>query len=109
MGDVVASHAGAENHPGWLKVFIQLMKLRVIVLLQITAVCAILVHDLLSRHELLQIERTLANSNVSLGLTIASALIPSLIQIPAFLLNTSSPMIKPFLPTIDSISWRIVI
>ena len=40
-------------HPGWPKVFIRLMKLRVIVLLQITAICAILVHDLLSRHGLI--------------------------------------------------------
>ena len=45
-------------HPGWIKVFIKLMKLRVIVLLQITAICAILVHDLLSRHELIDIDRS---------------------------------------------------
>ena len=70
MGDVVASQAGAENHPGWLKVFIQLMKLRVIVLLQITAVCAILVHDLLSRHELLQIERTWSDTFFTIIITI---------------------------------------
>ena len=36
-GDVVQ-----EPHPGWFSVFLQLMKLRVIVLLQVTAVCAIL-------------------------------------------------------------------
>ena len=36
-------------HPGWFTVFIQLMKLRVIVLLQITAICAILVHDMLQK------------------------------------------------------------
>ena len=45
-------------HPGWIKVFIKLMKLRVIVLLQITAICAILVHDLLSRHDLIDIDRS---------------------------------------------------
>ena len=45
-------------HPGWLSVFIKLMKLRVIILLQITAICAILVHDMLARHELIDIERT---------------------------------------------------
>jgi len=45
-------------HPGWIKVFIKLMKLRVIVLLQITAICAILVHDLLSRHYLIDIDRS---------------------------------------------------
>ena len=37
------------NKPSLLKICIQLMKLRVIVLLQITAICAILVHDLLAR------------------------------------------------------------
>ena len=45
-------------HPGWLSVFIKLMKLRVIILLQITAICAILVHDMLARHELIDIEIT---------------------------------------------------
>ena len=45
-------------HPGWPKVFIRLMKLRVIVLLQITAICAILVHDLLARHGLIDVTRT---------------------------------------------------
>ena len=45
-------------HPGMLNVFLQLMKLRVIVLLQVTAVCAILVHDLLARHDLINIDRT---------------------------------------------------
>lgn len=34
------------------------MKLRVIVLLQITAICAILVHDSLARYDLIDIERT---------------------------------------------------
>ncbi|MBT5254845.1 MAG: hypothetical protein HOL72_03685, partial [Euryarchaeota archaeon] len=46
------------SHPGMLSVFLQLMKLRVIVLLQITAVCSILVHDLLARHDLIAIDRT---------------------------------------------------
>jgi len=45
-------------HPGWFLVFIRLMKLRVIVLLQITAICSILVHDLLARHGLIDVERT---------------------------------------------------
>ena len=45
-------------HPGWFTVFIQLMKLRVIVLLQITAICAILVHDMLARHGLIDVDRT---------------------------------------------------
>ena len=48
----------AIPHPGWPKVFIKLMKLRVIVLLQITAICAILVHDMLSRHGLIDVDRS---------------------------------------------------
>ena len=45
-------------HPGWLSVFTQLMKLRVIILLQITAICAILVHDMLARNEMIDANRT---------------------------------------------------
>ena len=50
--------ADDHPHPGTVKVMMQLMKLRVIVLLQITALCAILVHDSLARHGLLDVERT---------------------------------------------------
>ena len=50
--------ASSVPHPGTLNVMMQLMKLRVIVLLQITALCAILVHDSLARHGLLDVERT---------------------------------------------------
>lgn len=52
--DVVHTHA----HPGTLKVMMQLMKLRVIVLLQITALCAILVHDTFARYGVMDIDRT---------------------------------------------------
>ena len=45
-------------HPGMLKVMMQLMKLRVIVLLQITALCAILVHDTLARYGVLDLQRS---------------------------------------------------
>ena len=45
-------------HPGTLKVMMQLMKLRVIVLLQITALCAILVHDTFARYGVMDIDRT---------------------------------------------------
>ena len=41
-----------------LKVMMQLMKLRVIVLLQITALCAILVHDTLARYGVLDLQRS---------------------------------------------------
>ena len=44
--------------PSLLKICMKLMKLRVIVLLQITAICAILVHDLLARHGLTDVDRT---------------------------------------------------
>ena len=47
-----------ENPPPMFSLFIKLMKLRVIVLLQITALCAILVHDSLARYDLIDIERT---------------------------------------------------
>ena len=70
MGAKTVSDSGPNNHPGWLSVFLQLMKLRVIVLLQITAVCAILVHDLLSRHGLLEIERTWAETGFTIIITI---------------------------------------
>jgi protoheme IX farnesyltransferase len=70
MDDTVALDAGVESHPGWMSVFIQLMKLRVIVLLQITAVCAILIHDLLSRHGLLDIERTWTDTCFTILITL---------------------------------------
>ena len=41
-----------------LSILIQLMKLRVIILLQITAICAILVHDLIARNGFIESERT---------------------------------------------------
>ena len=48
----------SEGQPSLVSLFIRLMKLRVIVLLQITAICAILVHDSLARYDLIEIERT---------------------------------------------------
>ena len=59
-------------HPGWLKVFMQLMKLRVIVLLQITAICAILVHDLLARHQLIDVDRTWTDTLITILLTVVA-------------------------------------
>jgi protoheme IX farnesyltransferase len=70
MDEGTASHTGVVNHPGWLSVFVQLMKLRVIVLLQITAICAILVHDLLSRHGLLELERTWSDTGITIIVTL---------------------------------------
>ena len=51
-------------------VLIKLMKLRVIILLQITAICAILVHDLISRHGLISIERTWTDTLFSIIITL---------------------------------------
>ena len=41
----------SEDHPGMTRVLLQLMKLRVVVLLQVTAFCAILAHDILVRYD----------------------------------------------------------
>ena len=59
-------------HPGMLNVFLQLMKLRVIVLLQVTAVCAILIHDLLARHDLLSIDRTWMDTLYTIVITVVA-------------------------------------
>jgi len=48
----------ANSQPSLFAVMMQLMKLRVIVLLQITALCAILVHDTLARYGTLDVTRT---------------------------------------------------
>ena len=47
-----------EDQPSFAILLVKLMKLRVIVLLQITAICAILVHDSLARYDLINIERS---------------------------------------------------
>ena len=54
-----------EPHPGWVSVFLKLMKLRVIILLQVTAVCAILVHDLV-----IEIDRTWMDTLLTVGITV---------------------------------------
>ena len=59
-GDVVQ-----EPHPGWVSVFLKLMKLRVIILLQVTAVCAILVHDLV-----IDLDRTWMDTLLTVGITV---------------------------------------
>ena len=64
------SSAGTVGHPGWFSVFVQLMKLRVIVLLQITAICAILVHDLLSRNDLIDVERSWGDTAYTIIITV---------------------------------------
>jgi protoheme IX farnesyltransferase len=51
-----ASHASSP--PSVFSVMLELMKLRVIVLLQITALCAILVHDTLARYGAIDVDRT---------------------------------------------------
>ena len=59
-----------DSKPNLFSILIKLMKLRVIVLLQITAICAILVHDLLSRHGLIEIERTWYDTFFTMLITI---------------------------------------
>ena len=48
----------SDSKPGLITIYLQLMKLRVVILLQITAICAILAHDLMVRSEALSGDRT---------------------------------------------------
>ena len=57
-------------HPGLFKVMIQLMKLRVIVLLQVTAICAILIHDLLARNGTIDLDRSWGDTIVAVVITV---------------------------------------
>ena len=50
--------ASSVASPGLFKVMTQLMKLRVIVLLQVTALCAIIIHDTLARYGAIDVQRT---------------------------------------------------
>ena len=54
-----------EPHPGWFSVYKQLMKLNVIILLQITAICAILVHDLV-----VDLNRTWLDTGLTIAVTV---------------------------------------
>jgi len=47
-----------NDKPGLLTIYLQLMKLRVVVLLQITAICAIVAHDLMVRSDAISGDRT---------------------------------------------------
>ena len=47
-----------NDHPSLFRIYLQLMKLRVVVLLQITAICAILAHDLMVRSDAITGDRT---------------------------------------------------
>ena len=47
-----------NEKPSLFKIYLQLMKLRVVILLQITAVCAILAHDLMVRSDSISGDRT---------------------------------------------------
>ena len=52
------------------RVILKLWKLRVVVLLQITAVCAILTHDILSWHGIIDIKRTYLDTVFTILITI---------------------------------------
>ena len=62
--------ASASQHLRMFKVMMQLMKLRVIVLLQITAICAILVHDTFARYGVMDVERTWTDTFVAMLITV---------------------------------------
>ena len=47
-----------SEKPGIVTVYLQLMKLRVVILLQITAICAIIAHDLMVRSDSISGDRT---------------------------------------------------
>lgn len=47
-----------NDKPSIFKIYLQLMKLRVVILLQITAICAILAHDLMVRSDSISGDRT---------------------------------------------------
>ena len=47
-----------SDKPGIITIYLQLMKLRVVILLQVTAICAIIAHDLMVRSEAINGDRT---------------------------------------------------
>ena len=47
-----------NEKPGIFTIYLQLMKLRVVILLQVTAICAIIAHDLMVRSEAISGDRT---------------------------------------------------
>lgn len=60
----------SDSKPNLLTIYFQLMKLRVVILLQITAVCAILAHDLMVRSGALTGERTWMDTLLAISVTI---------------------------------------
>ena len=69
MSDDAVSE-GSIPHPGLFKVMTQLMKLGVIVLLQITAICAILIHDMLARYDVIDVERSWLDTAWVIAITV---------------------------------------
>ena len=59
-----------DNKPSLLKIYFQLMKLRVVILLQITALCAILAHDLMVRNNAITGDRTWYDTGFSCLITV---------------------------------------
>ena len=59
-----------EEKPSLQRVYFQLMKLRVVILLQITAICAILAHDLMVRNGSLSGERTWLDTLMACAITL---------------------------------------
>ena len=59
-----------DEKPSLFIIYLQLMKLRVVILLQITAICAILAHDLMVRSESISGDRTWTDTLVACLVTL---------------------------------------
>ena len=59
-----------ENKPNLLTIYLQFMKLRVVILHHITAICAILAHDLLVISDALSRDRTWFDTLQACGFTL---------------------------------------
>ncbi len=59
-----------NDRPGIFQIYFQLMKLRVVILLQITAICAIVAHDLMVRSDAISGDRTWIDTLQSCIITI---------------------------------------
>ena len=60
----------SDTKPNLLTIYLQLMKLRVVILLQITAICAIMAHDLMTRSGAIPGDRTWYDTAMACVVTI---------------------------------------
>ena len=61
----------SEETPSLFKIYLQLMKLRVVILLQVTAICAILAHDIMVRNGSLSGDRSWMDTLIASLVTLA--------------------------------------